>query len=84
MSEHVPLPRKQAEELARIAECDRPTSSPTLLAVPMSYHGLLLNVKRSGFPEWVITERGQRWLAVEAERKSKRRPRRTTTKREES
>lgn len=75
-----PLPPKQAAELASIAASERPTTSPTLVAHPLSYHGLIRNTKAEGYPEWVITAKGRAWLAVDAEYRAARRPRATRTK----
>jgi hypothetical protein len=74
-----PLSSKCAEELARIAErtdAGRPTTASTPTVAPLNYWGLARNVKREGYPEWVITARGRAWLAADAAYRAARRPRR--------
>lgn len=60
-----PLPPKQAEELIRIATSERPTTSSTPLAAPLSYWRLIRSVKPEGYPLWVVTDRGRAWLAAD-------------------
>jgi hypothetical protein len=60
---HPPLSRVQAEELARIAASEAPTTSGTLIAGPLSYWGLIANTKPRGYSLWVATPRGRAWLA---------------------
>lgn len=60
-----PLPKRQAAELARVAECTEPTPIGTLEGWPLNLHGLVRQVGGQ-YPQYVITARGRAWLAADA------------------